>query len=47
MVQEGDTVFHIPRSKDLHIAEERIEYFQENALEDSDIHGFHDEHNIE
>lgn len=47
LVQEGDAVFHIARSKDLDIAEKRIEYFQENALEDSDIHGFHDEHNIE
>ena len=47
LVQEGDAVFHIARSKDLDIAEERIEYFQESSLERSDIHGFHDEHSIE
>lgn len=47
LVQEGDAVFHIARSKDLDIAEERIEYFQEDSLESSDIHGFHDEHSIE
>ncbi len=47
LVQEGDAIFHIARSKDMDIAEERIEYFQEDALEGSDIHGFHDEHTIE
>ncbi len=47
LVQEGDAVFHIARSEDLSIAEERIEYFQENAIEGSDIHGLHDEHTIE
>lgn len=47
LVQEGDAVFHIARSGNLATAEERIEYFQENAIENSDIHGFHDEHDIE
>ncbi len=47
LVQEGDAVFHIARFENLEIAEERIEYFQEEAIEHSDIHGFHDEHVIE
>ncbi len=47
LVQEGDAVFHIARSDNLGVAEERIEYFQESALESSDIHGFHDEYIIE
>ena len=47
LVQEGDAIFHIARSEDMDIAEDRIEYFQENAIEGSDIHGYHDEHNIE
>ncbi len=47
LVQEGDAVFHIARSENLDIAEDRIEYFQEGAIENSDIHGFHDEHTIE
>jgi len=47
LVQEGDAVFHIAQSGNLAVADERIEYFQENAIENSDIHGFHDELNIE
>ncbi|MBE0499267.1 MAG: succinylglutamate desuccinylase/aspartoacylase family protein [Campylobacterales bacterium] len=47
LVQEGDAVFHIARSGNLEVAEERIGYFQENAIEDSDIYGLNDEHIIE
>ena len=47
LVQEGDAIFHIARSENLEVAEERIEYFQEDAIERSDIIGFHDEHVIE
>jgi predicted deacylase len=47
LVQEGDAVFHIARSQNLEIAEERIEYFSEDAVEGSDIHGLHEEHPIE
>lgn len=47
LVQEGDAVFHIARSENLEIAEEHIGYFQENAIEDSDIYGLNDEHIIE
>ncbi len=47
LVQEGDAVFHIARSDNLEAAEERIGYFQEDALERSDIHGLHEEFPIE
>ena len=47
LVQEGDAVFHIARSSNLDRAEEHIEYFQEDAIDSTDIHGFHDEHTIE
>ena len=47
LVQEGDAVFHIARTANLDVAEERIEYFQEDAIDGTDIHGFHDEHTIE
>ncbi len=47
LVQEGDAVFHIARTNNLDAAEERIEYFQEDAIDRVDIHGFHDEHAIE
>lgn len=47
MVQEGDALFHIARFDNLEIAEERIEYFQEDAIERSDILELHDEHAIE
>ena len=46
LVQEGDAVFHIARSDNLEVAEEHIEYFQEDAIEQSDIYGLNDEHNI-
>ncbi|MGB5965266.1 MAG: succinylglutamate desuccinylase/aspartoacylase family protein, partial [Sulfurimonadaceae bacterium] len=47
LVQEGDAVFHIARFENLEAAEERIEYFQDNAISDSDILGLNDEHTIE
>jgi predicted deacylase len=47
LVQEGDAVFHIARSSNLERAEEHIEYFQEDAISDSDIRGLNDEHTIE
>jgi predicted deacylase len=47
LVQEGDAVFHIARSENLEAAEERIEYFQEAAIERSDIHGLNSEFIIE
>ncbi len=47
LVQEGDAIFHIARFDDLEAAETRIEYFQEDAIAHSDIHGLHGEHVIE
>ncbi len=47
LVQEGDAIFHIARFEDLDIAENRIEYFQEDAIAHSDIHGLHVEDVIE
>ena len=47
LVQEGDALFHIARFDNLDVAEERIEYFQETAIERSDIVGLHEEHPIE
>lgn len=46
LVQEGDAVFHIARSGNLESAEEHIEYFQEEAIEHSDIDGLHSEHTL-
>lgn len=47
LVQEGDAVFHIAGLQNLESAEERVEYFQEDAISDSDIRGLNDEHTIE
>jgi predicted deacylase len=47
LVQEGDAVFHIARFRNLEAAEERIDYFQDYAISDSDILGLNDEHIIE
>lgn len=47
LVQEGDAVFHIAGLQNLESAEERIEYFQEDAISDSDIRGLNEEHTIE
>jgi uncharacterized protein len=47
LVQGGDAVFHIARSKNLERAEEHIEYFQDHAISQSDIYGLNDEHTIE
>jgi predicted deacylase len=47
LVQEGDAVFHIADLQNLERAEERVEYFQEDAISDSDIRGLNEEHTIE
>lgn len=47
LVQEGDAVFHIAAFENLETAEERIDYFQEDAIARSDIPGLNDEHTIE
>lgn len=37
LVQEGDAVFHIARFKNLETAENKIEYFSEGAIEESEF----------
>ena len=36
-VREGDAIFHIAKLKDLEIAEDKIEYFNEDAIEQSEF----------
>lgn len=47
LVQEGDAIFHIANFHNLDLAEDKIEYFSEDALEQTDIIGFHTEDIIE
>ena len=37
LIQEGDAIFHIAKLSDLEIAEDKIEYFNENAIETSEF----------
>ena len=37
LIQEGDAIFHIANFKNLEIADEKIEYFSEGVLEDSEL----------
>jgi predicted deacylase len=47
LVQAGDAVFHIARFRDLKTAEHKIEYFSEDAIEESEFHEMNDEDSIE
>ncbi len=47
LVQEGDAVFHIARFKNLEMAEDKIEYFSEDAIEQSEFYELNDEESIE
>jgi predicted deacylase len=47
LIQEGDAVFHIAKLKDLEIAEDKIEYFNEDVIEESEFHELKDEESIE
>ncbi len=47
LIQEGDAIFHIANFHNLELAEDKIEYFSEDALEETDIIGFHTEDVIE
>lgn len=47
IVQEGDAVFHIAKFGDLEVAESKIEYFHEDAIERSDLNELHEEIPIE
>jgi len=47
LIQEGDAIFHIANFKDLEIADEKIEYFAENTIEDSELIELNNEEIIE
>ena len=47
LVQEGDAVFHIAKSGNLDVAEDKIEYFQEDALAYSEFEELLEEESIE
>lgn len=47
LVQEGDAVFHIAMLKNLEIAENKLEYFSEDAIEQSEFLELHNEDIIE
>ncbi len=46
LVQAGDAVFHIARFGDLEMAEHKIGYFNEDAIEESEFHEMNDEESI-
>jgi len=47
LIQEGDAVFHIAKLKDLEIAENKIEYFHEDAIIKNEFKELEDEDMIE
>lgn len=47
LVQEGDAIFHIAKFKNLESAEDKIGYFQEDAIEQSEFYELEDEDIIE
>jgi len=47
LVQEGDAVFHIANFKDLEVAENKIEYFNEEIIEESEFYELNNEEIIE
>lgn len=47
LVQEGDAIFHIAKLKDLESAEGKIEYFNENAIKESEFIELNNEEIIE
>jgi len=47
LIQEGDAIFHVAKFKKLKIADKKIEYFSEHAIEDSEFNELNDEEIIE
>jgi uncharacterized protein len=47
LVQEGDAIFHIAKLKDLESAETKLEYFNENAIGQSEFYELNNEEIIE
>ncbi|MCK9490609.1 MAG: M14 family metallopeptidase [Sulfurimonas sp.] len=47
LVQEGDAIFHIAKFRNLNVADDKIEYFNEDAIEHSEFNELNDEDIIE
>lgn len=47
LVQEGDAIFHIARISNLNIAEDKMEYFNEDAIKQSEFYELNNEEIIE
>lgn len=47
LVQEGDAIFHIAHLKNISIAEDKIEYFNEDAIVESEFYELNEEDSIE
>ena len=47
LVQEGDAIFHIAGLKNLELADDKLEYFQENLAQDSEFYELNNEEIIE
>lgn len=47
LIQEGDAIFHIANFKNLDIADQKIEYFAEDAIVESEFTELNDEDSIE
>jgi len=47
LIQEGDAIFHIANFKNLEIADKKLDYFNENALEESEFLELNNEEIIE
>ena len=47
LIQEGDAIFHIAQLKNLEIAENKMEYFNEDAIETSEFNELKKEESIE
>lgn len=47
LVQEGDAIFHIAKFRNLEIADDKIEYFSEDAIEQSEFYELNNEEIIE
>lgn len=47
LVQEGDAIFHIARFNNLNVAEDKMEYFNEDAIKQSEFYELNNEEIIE
>ena len=47
LIQEGDAIFHIAKLKNLEVAENKIEYFNEEVIEESEFNELREEETIE